>query len=233
MFQSIENPDASGSKTLHVSVDDLSVLLNREFKRVSLNDAPPMIEPTGAEFRIVYSTENFGCVVSQDISIDCEAVKSYLTPNDLYIIINISRTMFDRLRAFGGEQEGPSSENVSGKGLSRLSSLVRYKKKGTGIATRLSAEVQTFSFVLLQAYTSHSGAPEFLDFNIKEIKATFEGCLSALSGEFSGMISVNFFNSDIRDWEYAVEPFPLIVEVEQMPTEVVSFIVFPNKILSF
>lgn len=218
MFQSIENPDATGTKTLHVSVDNLSALVNTEFERVPPAQAPPMIEPTGAEFRVVYSTESFGCVVSQDVSMDCEVLKSCLTPNDISIIINITRTMFDRLRAFGTQQD----VRKSGKGKNMLSSLVRYQKKGTGIATRIRAEIQTFSFVLLRAYKSYFGAPEFLDFNIREAKGLFEGCISALSGDCSALVSVNSFNSDVADWEYAVEPFLLNIGIEQMPNELVS-----------
>jgi len=217
MFQSIENPDATGTKTLHVSVDNVSALVNTEFERVSLTVVPPMIEPTGAEFRVVYSTADFGCVVSQDISLDCEAVRSCLTPNDLSIMVNISQTMFHRLRAFGIQGTG----EPFAKRKSAFSTLIRYQKKGTGIATRLRAEVQTFSFVLLRAYQSHFGAPEFLDFNVKEVKGLFEGVRSALSGECSAFVSVNFFNSEVSDWEYAVEPFPVSLGIDQMPNELV------------
>lgn len=217
MFQSIENPDATGTKTLHISVDNVSALVNTEFERVSLTDVPPMIEPTGAEFRVVYSTADFGCVVSQDISLDCEALKSCLTPNDLSIMVNISQTMFHRLRAFGIQRTGePFAEKNSA-----FSTLIRYQKKGTGIATRLRAEVQTFSFVLLRVYQSHFGAPEFLDFNVREVKGLFEGCMSALSGECSAFVSVNFFNSEVSEWEYAVEPFPVSLGIDQMPNELV------------
>lgn len=218
MFQSIENPDATGTKTLHVSVDNVSALVNTEFERVSLTEAPPMIEPTGAEFRVVYATADFGCVVSQDVSVDCEAMKSCLTPNDLSIMVKIAQTMFERLRAFGIQNAGEA--NVRRK--TALSRLIRYQKKGTGIATRLRAEIRTFSFVLLRAYKSHFGAPEFLDFNVKEVKGFVSGCMSALSGECSAFISVNFFNSEVSDWEYAVEPFPFTLSIEQMPNELVG-----------
>jgi hypothetical protein len=221
MFQSIENPDSSGCKTLHVSADNFSALVNREFRRVTLSEVPPTIEPTGAEFRIVYSTENFGCVVSQEISLNCESIKSCLTPNDISIVTNISWTMYDRLRAFSVNKD-LNHERPSFEKFLRFSPLIRYKKKGTGIATRVRAEVQTLSFVLLRSYKSHYGAPEFLDFNIQEVKASLEGCLSALSGDVSGSISLNFYNSDARDWEYVLEPFPVTLGFEQMPNEVVS-----------
>lgn len=76
MFQSVENPDGSGSKTLHASLDNLSSSVNTEFEKTQ---APAMIGPTGLEFRVVSGTENMGCIVSQDVSLDCETLKSCLT----------------------------------------------------------------------------------------------------------------------------------------------------------
>lgn len=221
MFQSIENPDATGTKTLHISVDNVSSLVNTEFERVSPAQAPPMIGPTGAEVRVVYATENFGCVVSQDVSLDCEVVKSCLTPNDLSIFFNICKKMFERLRAFGGHSS-ESEERKPSRRAHPLATIIRYQKKGTGIATRLRAEVQEFSFVLLRAYKSFVGAPEFLDFNIKGLKGKLEGCMSALSGECSAALSVNFYNEVVADWEYVVEPFPFTLTIDQMPNELVS-----------
>jgi hypothetical protein len=145
MFQSIENPDASGTKTLHVSVDNVSSLVNTDFSRVPPDLAPPMVGPTGAEFRVVYSTENFGCVVSQDLSFDCEALKACMTPNDLSIFLNICRKMFERLRAFGwadSDSESVIRREFTLRRFRPLSSFIRYQKKGTGIATRVRAEVQ-------------------------------------------------------------------------------------------
>lgn len=220
MFQSIENPDATGTKTLHISVDNVSALVNTEFERVSPNDASPAMEPTGAEFRVVYSTENFGCIVSQDVSFDCDSIKSCLTPNDMFILFNITRAMIERLMAFGIDE----SDDKSAFRRNAISSLVRYQKKGTGIATRIRSEIQTISFVLLRAYKSHSGAPDFLDFNVKHVKGLFEGCMSALSGECSALIAINSFNSEVSDWEYAVEPFSLNLVMEQMPNEMVRYL---------
>lgn len=182
MFQSIENPDATGTKTLHISVDNVSSLVNTEFERVSPVQAPPMIGPTGAEVRVVYATENFGCVVSQDLSLDCETVKACLTPNDLSIFLNICKKMFERLRAFGGisselEEKKPS---IRPRRAHPLATIIRYQKKGTGIATRIRAEVQEFSFVLLRAYKSFVGAPEFLDFKVEELKGRLEGTFRRL-----------------------------------------------------
>ncbi len=221
MFQSIENPDGTGTKTLHVSVEDVSSMVNTAFERVARSEAPPMIGPFGSEFRIVYATENLGCVVSQDVSLDCETVKCRLTPNDLSIIISILRRMYERLRDFSAgtnladELRSTPSQNT-------IRNFVRYHKKGTGVATTVRAEIHAISFVLLRAFKSHAGAPEFLDFKIQQIKLKLEGCLSALYGDCSALLSINSFNSDAEDWEYTVEPFSFVVSLDQMPNEVVS-----------
>jgi hypothetical protein len=221
MFQSIENPDTTGTKTLHVSIDNLSSLVNTEFERVSPSQVPPMIGPTGVEFRIVYSTECLGCIVSQEISFDCDVMKCCLTPNDLMIMLSIFSKMFDRLRvvdlSHGVNTE--LQEQRNGPRARPFSSVVRYQRKGTGIATRVRLDVQTFSFVLLRAYKSHSGAPEFLDINLQEIKGHLEGCLSALSGDCCAEVSVKFFNSEAADWEHAIEPFLFRLTIDQMPNE--------------
>jgi hypothetical protein len=147
-----------------------------------------------------------------------------ITPNDLSIMLNITRKMFERLLVFGILVPANTESNMSAKrspGFRPLQSLIRYQKKGTGIATRVRLEVQAFSFVLLRAFNSHFGAPEFVDFNMKELKGTFSGCMSAMSGECHALLAVNFFNSDASDWEYAVEPFPFTLAIDQMPNELV------------
>ena len=224
MFQSIENPDASGSKTLHVSFDNLSASVDTHFERVLTSQVGPMIGPTGAEFRVVYATENLGCVVSHDISLDCEHLKSCLTPNDMSILVSIIRTMMERLRGVQDYNDpGEDREDIKRqRARNMVSSLIRYQKRGTGIATSIRVEVQTFSFVLLRAFRSKYGAPEFLSFNLRELKSRLGGCMSALSGEGTASISVDFYNSEVSDWEYAVEPFSVVLGIDQMPNELVS-----------
>jgi hypothetical protein len=227
MFQSVENPDGTGSKTLHASLDNLSASVNTTFERMPPTHAPPMIGPTGAEFRVVYATENLGCVVSQDVSLDCETLKSCLTPNDIIILFSISRKMLERLRSFdipGQPDDVPCQQQQQQPHRSSKRStlsLIRYQKKGTGIATRIRAEIHSFSFVLLRAYRSKYGATELLDFNMRRLKGKLEGCMSALSGDCSASVAVNFYNSEVGDWEYAVEPVTLVLTVDQMPNEVV------------
>jgi hypothetical protein len=223
MFQSIENPDASGTKTLHLSLDNLSASVNTEFDQVPTSQAAPMIGPTGAEFRVVYATENFGCVVSHDVSLDLEHLKSGLTPNDMSILITITQTMLARLRGVHGPLQSGDTKLAKRKVVGNfVSSLIRYQKKGTGIATNVRVEVQTFSFVVLRAFRSKYGTPEFLAFNVKELKTRLGGCVSALSGQCTAGISVDFFNAEVCEWEHAVEPFTVTLAVDQMPNELVS-----------
>ena len=221
MFQSIENADASGSKTLHVSLDNLCGSVDTEFEKMSPEQASPMIGPSAAEFRLVVATENMGCPVSNDVSIDCEKLRSSLTPNDLSILISIVDIMRQRLRGIQGFTTIPSAKRAPKQNKGPLSSFLKYQTKGTGIATNIRVELQTFSFVVLRTFQSRFGAPEFLSFNLNQFKARLNGCLSALSGECTSQISVGFYNSEVSEWEHAVEPFPLKLSVDQMPNEMI------------
>ena len=99
---------------------------------------------------------------------------------------------------------------------------MKYRKSGSGVATTIRAEFQTFSFVVLRTFQSKYGAPELLTFDLNQLKAKLGGCMSALSGGCTAAISVGFFNSDVSSWEYAVEPFPIKLSIDQMPNELVS-----------
>ena len=222
MFQSIENPDASGSRTIHASVDNVSSIVHTEFERVSPAEASPMIGPFAAEFRVVYSTENFGSIVSQNIALDCGGINSCLTPNDSFIMVNICTKMLERLKAFGSPDGKQGDERHRSQRTGPLASLMRYQKRGTGIATRIDVDIHSISFVLLKAFKSMYGAPEFLGFHVVDLKGRLEGCMSALSGDCSALASVKVFNAEVWDWDFALEPFPILLKIEQMPNEMVS-----------
>ena len=232
MFQSIENPDASGTQTLHVSLDNLSASVNTEFSRISPSELGPMIGPTGAEMRLANTTEDLGRVVSHDISIDCESLKSSLTPNDLSILVNILGTMRRRLRGVQDPSEDGTSDGSHTIHHSPFS-LATYQKRGKGIATDVRIELHSFSFVVLRDFKTKYGAPEFLALKLSNLKARLGGCVSALSGECSAIISLDFYNAEVSDWEHAVEPFPTKISVDQMPNELVNiwFLSFPFDVL--
>jgi hypothetical protein len=221
MFQSIENPDGSGSKTLHMSLDNLSVSINTEFERVSVSEVPPAIGPTASEIRIVYSTENLGCVVS----------KACLAPEDMILLTTVSRYVFERLRSFGnqsfqtGDRVDDTLHERLGRGRttqSKRSSIIRYQKQGTGIATRVRLEMQLFSLILLKGHRPNIGTIPVFDLNINALKGNVEGCMSALSGDCIALVSGSFFNTEIGDWEYSVEPVQMVLSIDQMPNELVS-----------
>uniref|UniRef100_A0A7S4MS40 Uncharacterized protein n=1 Tax=Odontella aurita TaxID=265563 RepID=A0A7S4MS40_9STRA len=232
MFQSVENADSSGSKTLHISAENLSTTIGTTFEPVSMSDAPPSIGPTAAEIRVVYSTVNQGIVISQELSIDCDTLKSCVTPSDISTVGSVIRIMTNRMKSApvketlsGNRDDGgsrskiPFTKQEQGYGKKSFASLLQFKKKGTGIATSVRFELQTFSFVLLRPFSSHTGVRPLFDMNGNQTKGKLDGCLSALSGECSSLVSAFFFNSDNADWEYAIEPFDIVVAIEQMPNE--------------
>jgi hypothetical protein len=222
MFQSVENADSSGSKTLHVSLNNLCGSVDTEFEKMSFAQASPMIGPTDAEFRLVNGTENFGWAVSNDVSLDCEHLRSCLTPNDLSILLSIIDIMMQRLRGIHTQISAKDSQLAQPRSKNGvLSSLIKYQKRGAGIATNVRVELQKLSFVVLRSFESRYGAPEFLSFNLKETKARLSGCMSALAGECSARISVDFYNSEISDWEEIVEHFSTKMIIDQMPNELI------------
>lgn len=221
MFQSVENHDASGTTTLHISLDDLSASVNTEFVRIPTSELPPMIGPTGAEFRVASGTENLGTVVSKDFSFDCEHLKSSLTPNDLSIFVGIVSTMLQRLQGVHDFEKSPEEKAVVPTIQHSTFSLLTYQKRGTGIATNIRMQLHAFSFVVLRDFQTKFGAPEFLALNVTSLKARLGGCMSALSGDCNACISVEFFNAEVSDWEYAVETFPMTISIDQMPNELI------------
>lgn len=242
MFQSIENDDeeASGTKTLHISLQDLSAAvkgMTRDSSTTSStvsndvvdSDAQPVVEPSAAEFRIVYSTQNLGSVVSQDFSLHCDSVNSTMTLEQMIAINSIVKVISKTVASSRGIGElsgagmressrGARKEKVMG-----LGSLIRYKKSGAGIATSLRLELDSFSFILHRPLSSTVGmiSPLF-DFNIEDLKGNLEGCVSALYGDVHAIFAINYFRADVQEWEYVVEPFKLSTAVEQMPNEIVS-----------
>ena len=213
MYQSIENPDASGTKTIHISIDNLSSSINTKFDLIPIATSPPMTGPITAEFRRVSTTVNLGMVVSQDISLDLDSLKSCMTSYDLTIMKDITFAMIERFLSFGSKKNDKL--------------LMKYKRKGKGIAESIRFEFQELSFILLQSL--ELGVRPLFDFSLQGVKGKLEGCSSALAGELSVISEVNFFNIVLFEWESAVEPFSVTVLVDQIPNELVrNFIFFLN-----
>jgi len=76
LIQSIENPDETGSKTAHVSLNNLFASVSNTWIDTGTSDH--VIIPTEVDFRAVYKTVERGLIVSQDFSFDCETLKCCL-----------------------------------------------------------------------------------------------------------------------------------------------------------
>ena len=213
MFQSIENADGSGTQTLHLSVDDFSASILNIFDPTLKTDVPLIFGPVAAELRVVSSTENLGVIVTQDYSFDCESIRSCVSSDDIKIIQNIYRKMKEKLEKTRYHQ--PEYDILQD---SHKSPLLSIKNKGSGIATNVRLELQTISFVLMNI--AHKAQP-FLDVCASPIKCNLEGCASAMSGECSAVFSLNFFNTSVKcDWEPVIEPWHVVLALDQMPDEV-------------
>jgi len=213
MFQSIENTDASGTKTTHVSIDSLSSSIGEELKPVPGIEVPPIIGPFAAEFRLVSSTVDSGTVVSQDSSLDFDSVKASVTPRDLRILICVCQNITCKLQSIVARR---SNENEKTSG---ILSLFHYRKKGTAVAASIRLEVQPFSIVLLHSLKKSDNRKPLFDLKGR-IRGKLQGCASAMAGDIRCDLAVNFFNPTMSDWESVFEPSFFLIEVEQLPNEV-------------
>ena len=221
MFQSIENDDGSGTRTLHISLDDFSFSIKESGEGMLASEsAHEILNPFAAEFRIVYLTQNLGSVVSQDFSAHCASLAVSLSPRRIESLRrlggNVLRSITDSgIRKKDKLDDGETKDSFA------IGSFIRYKKKGTGIATQVRLELGSSSLVLFRPSASGISLSPLFDFSAKEVKASINGCISALSGEISALFCINYHNAEIAEWEYAIEPFKLHIELEQMPDEVI------------
>ena len=74
MTQSIENENETGSRTFHISMDQLSASVIPNFQYVNLSEATPILNPTAVDCRVVYHTVGDGHVTFQEFSFDCESM---------------------------------------------------------------------------------------------------------------------------------------------------------------
>ena len=214
MFQSIENPDRSGTRTFHFSIDNLASTIIPHFAVIPASQTRPIIGPIAAEFRSAFVTENSGDKVSQEFSLDCDSVKSCMAPSDMNILKDIITKILEKVKSFRTQSE---TENASKK----MNSLTRYREKGSSIATLVRFEVQPFSFVYLSHCRGHKDSHPLFDVT-GEVRGKLEGGASAFVGEIRFEVYILSFNTIISEWEYLIEPNELQLEIEQLPNELVS-----------
>ena len=161
-------------------------------------------------------------MVFQDFSFDCESLKCCLIPHDIRVVSSVTRKVMERLQLVRTSENASQAQNKSSQMQTFVPPFVRFKKKGSGIATRIRAELQTFSIVLMYAFKRKTVTRPFFEFYSHHLKGRLEGVAAALSGELSTLAILNFFNPVVADWENVVEPFRIVVAIEQMPNELVS-----------
>lgn len=94
LVQSIENPDSSGSKTMHVSLEDLSASISNSW--TDNRGSNKVVSPTELDFRAVYQTVDEGSMVCQDFSLNCESLECCMVIIYLSICV-IAPTVFAQL----------------------------------------------------------------------------------------------------------------------------------------
>lgn len=76
LIQSVENPDATGTKTTHMSLDEMSASVSNVW--TDTQAANQFISPTALDLRAVYQTVEEGIVVSQQFSVDSEIIQCFV-----------------------------------------------------------------------------------------------------------------------------------------------------------
>eukprot|EP00804_Cyclotella_cryptica_P006412 CCRYP_014275-RB/>CCRYP_014275-RB protein AED:0.05 eAED:0.05 QI:2525/1/1/1/0.91/0.84/13/302/2635 len=225
LVQSIENPDSSGSKTVHVSLEDFSASISKSWTDNTVSHK--VLSPTEFDFRAVYQTVDEGSVVCQDFSFNCESFQCCMMPHDVTVIISITRKVVERLQALRTLHGQTASQNKARKGL--LPSLVYVKQRGSGIATNVRFDLNRFSFVSIHAFKLAHKRP-FLDLNIDQLKIRLDGVAACLTGELSASLKLSFFHPITLRWEHLIEPFQIHGDIEQMPDEQIFTLTSTNVI---
>jgi len=221
MFQSVENSNGTGSKTVHLSIDDFQSTTSGDFHDAELTKRSSFIAPTSAEMRLFYSSVLGGKVISQDYSLQCNKIDICLSPENLNTISSIAKDLNSGACVKSEVTEVQKSNNFL--------SIFKYQKSGSGISTQIRFEVQSLSCVIGRPLWTNCPQPLF-DIHINEVKLALTGCISALSGECSLSVSIGYFNTSISDWEHAVEPFFAVLAIEQMPNEFAVSLAVPDVI---
>ena len=207
--QSIENEDGTGSRTQHLSVNDFAASINKSFDRVELtNKSPMLVAPTSADVRVVHKTEREGRATSQDFSFDIESLRISVVPHDIQVITSVTRKVLEKLNLV-------SRRDIRKK----LSPFIHAKKKGSGIATSVRAELHSFSFVIMRSFKPKHDVRQFLDVYANQVKVNVEGCAAFLV-DLSLQLGVKFFNPCASEWDDLMDSNEFLVTMEMMPSEI-------------
>lgn len=214
MFQSVEDHDASGNKTFHISLKDYSISVHHRYDAMRPLQSPPILGPVAIDFRSVNDTENRGIIVKREVSISSDILKSSFQSSDIRCLINVAKQLLKEVQTFNYDT---NSSNKGNTGPSRED-----KGKGLLVATTLKFQLQPFSFVLMKYCKEQQVICPLLDFR-GEAYGKIDGYTSALYGESKLEISLYFFSGNTSDWEHVMEPTSITVDFDEQPNHKVRF----------
>lgn len=111
-------------------------------------------------------------------------------PHDVTVVLSISRKVLEKLNALQTTHDKTDKTTKAMKGF--LPTLVHIKKKGSGIATSLRFELNSFSLVTIHAFDV--GQRPFLDFVANQTKLRLDGVATCLTGEMSSVLKLSFYH---------------------------------------
>ena len=214
MFQSVENHDASGNKTLHISLNDYSMSLNSLFNPTSPSQLPPIVGPVAVDFRAVYGTENAGIVVKKEVSMSCDYFKSNFQVVDINKLATVVEQVLNEVKQFRYAPNNNDEPNDK--------TTTKSTGKGLFFATTTKLQLQAFSFVLSNNCVVRKVSYPLLDLR-GEAYVKVEGCESALYGDSKIDVSLHFYSKDISEWVHIMEPVSLFFDFEKQANHMVSF----------
>lgn len=137
---------------------------------------------------------------------------SLQAPHDIRVVSSVVRKVVERLHLL--------------KSASEDKLVVRSKKKGARIATRIRGEVQSFSISFSHSFLK-AGMRPFIAVNTSQLKAQLEGCIDAMSGEAAAQTQMQLFDPR-AGWQDLIEPQRFDVVIDQVPNELVISVSTPD-----
>eukprot|EP00984_Skeletonema_dohrnii_P027003 scaffold16434_cov60-Skeletonema_dohrnii-CCMP3373.AAC.1 len=131
-----------------------------------------------------------------------------VVPHDIQVITSVIRKVLEKLNLVSRRDIGK-----------KLSPFMHAKKKGSGIATSVRAELHAFSFEIMRSFKPKHDVRPFLNIYANQMKVNVEGCAAFLV-DLSLQLGVKFFNPCALEWEDLMDSNEFLVTIEMMPSEI-------------
>lgn len=122
------------------------------------------------------------------------------------------------LRAASSESSSPS-----------ILPFVRFKKKGSRIASQIQLELHSFSVTIIQSFKTVGMRP-FIKFHSSQLKLSLSGCMDAMNGEFAAHTQLEFFHPK-HGFEDVIQSNMMLIVVDQIPNELILSLSSPDVIV--